>query len=559
MRKAAEKLARASQALFYNPWCTADVLSTLAGLSRDDRRLLADGARFERLAIPAAGGRGYQTVYGLTAAGQRTAAGRYRAPQALAAALLLQHGRLARARQGLAQLAGAGRLLWSLSPWQPKRAGPAFDALLALKAGRERAYLAVLVTPLPGARLAWYLDLLAAWQRWRKAAGAVPAALLLWQPPLEPEGLAVLAAAVRDAADPDRRSSVAWIDGADLAQETTWQPLGQAALGRAWREPGRVSAAALAPGAYLSDGRKSAFPGAATLGGWAHKHSATVAFFLDARAGQIDLLEDLARFPGVSPATLKRLNPQDTARRKLGGRLQALVDAGLVAVTPDGRVLPTEPGLALLAGLRGVSPRAANRDLGWPVRPGQFKNLLAHQAVVLAFLLRLRDEGVLQAWSYNSHQHLFWVPRPEVEKRLRRVVIQPDSAAGVRLGPKQVGAFWLEVDRGTRQAGRLDWKLEKYFLAAGASYASGKVPLVAYLVDRDGRQEENRLQRVARRLARLARQYPGSSLRVFLATGDLLRRAPAPLLDAPVWREFTRGRLSTGLVSLRDGLAGRRA
>lgn len=545
-----EKLTRIGRVLYHNPWCPADVLGALASVGRIDRDLLVGDVCFECLLIPAAGGRGYQSVYGLTAGGQRAFGGLYQSPRRLAQALLLQNERLANARRGLAALARGKALLWSISPWQMNRRSPVFDAFLAVRVGPGQAFLAALVTPMPGARLQWYLDLLAIWTVWRRDSGAVPAVLLLWQPPLEPEGLAVLAAE----AGSEPENTLAIVRGPNLALRSVWKLLNPM---QSW--PGSVPAAALDPAAYALPGRRSPFPGAATLSGWLRKHDQAASFYIQTQAGTLHLLENLARFPGLTRSDQARLDPQNKAIRRLDARLAALQEAGLAVENHTGDCFPTENGLTLLAGLRGVSSGEANRYLGWPVRPKQFKNLDAHQASVLAFLLRLRDENVLMAWNYNNHQHLFWIPRERDGERQRRLLIQPDSAAGVHLGANQTATFWLEVDRGTCQGKRLDWKLEKYFLAAGVRLASGKVPPVLYLIDRDGRLEESRLQRVARRLARLAQKYPSCPLSLLLATGDLFRSARGSLLDAAIWRLFYGGRLSPRLVSLRAALERRYA
>jgi hypothetical protein len=179
--------------LFDNPWCSAALIGRFLELGRTSLGRLSNGALFERVQVPQPDQRGYQALYALTAEGSRRVMNAYRPPRLLAEALLLAYQRLERSREALAGLAGEGRLTWSLSPWRPSRRAPYFDALFALKNRDQKAALIALASPPDPAKLDWYLDLLAAWNRWRKDARAAPAALVLLEPSGDVPGQAVLA------------------------------------------------------------------------------------------------------------------------------------------------------------------------------------------------------------------------------------------------------------------------------------------------------------------------------------------------------------------------------
>jgi hypothetical protein len=165
--------------LFDNPWCSAALIGRFLGLGRSSLGRLSDRALFERIQVPEPGGRGYQALYALTAEGSRRVMNAYRSPRVLAEALLLTYGRLGRSREALSGLAGQGRLAWLLSPWRPSRRAPYFDALFALKIRDQKAALVALASPPEPVKLDWYLDLIAAWNRWSRGERAAPAVLVL--------------------------------------------------------------------------------------------------------------------------------------------------------------------------------------------------------------------------------------------------------------------------------------------------------------------------------------------------------------------------------------------
>jgi hypothetical protein len=213
--------------------------------------------------------------------------------------------------------------------------------------------------------------------------------------------------------------------------------------------------------------------------------------------------------------------------------------------------LPSEAGLALLAGLAGVSPKAFNRYLGWPVRAGAFRKVEQHQDVVTGFMLHLLREGALAHWSFNAARYTFTLPRPQDGAGLRQVRVYPDSAGVLDWEDGQGGLFWLEVDRGTRRGKRLSWKLEKYFLIHFSLAAPTHVPPILYLVSGPAGREEKRLQAVGRALSCLARTRPGTSLTLLLTTMSKVSAWTGPILDAPVWLRFAGDRLDERKVSLR--------
>jgi hypothetical protein len=547
--------------LFYNPWSGAGVIGRLTGLTRHKLEVLEDRVTFARERVPSRDRRGYQDLYALTSLAEKEVAGFSRTERLRGEALLMAYDRLSRARQVLATLAGPRRLVWSISPWRPSRRAPYLDALLALARGQNQASLAGLVVPVKGAGLEWYLEILKAWVGWRRDSSAIPAMLILWNPPLPPGALRYLGQfALRGPQSP-----VFCIFGDLPRGKSGFTPLEPASQGGEGKPPWQFSSvptALLLQEAYLTDAGKTKLRIATVARRRAKKDTNEIAdalaFFTRARRGEIDTLEMLARFPGLSAWGYNQLNPQKKARRTLSARLGLLVTGGLVeaaAETEGGfptRYFLTEKGLGFLAGLSGVSAKARNRSLGFPVRPGRFKNEREHLGAILGFILRLQNERVLLAWDFTAARSLFSIVEGPNGVKIRRLIIQPDSSGALLLGGRRFQLFWLELDRGTRRGRSLAWKLEKYFLARYARFASGPIPPLLYLVDTSTGRDESRLRSIARALLRLGEKYPGARVSVLLTTGALLGRASGPLTRARVWRCFTQGAVSPTLISLRE-------
>jgi hypothetical protein len=285
-------------------------------------------------------------------------------------------------------------------------------------------------------------------------------------------------------------------------------------------------AAALDVTAFRFDGRATPYPKAATLRYWAGRDQSRPAraarTFWELGPTRLELLLLLARFPALATDDLALLSRRRKGRYWVGPRLAELEAAGLASQKLPGRWLPSEAGLALLAGLAGVSPKAFNRYLGWPVRAGAFRNLEQHQDVVTGFMLRLLREGALARWSFNAARYTFTLPRPHDGAGLRQVRVYPDSAGVLNWDDGQGGLFWLEVDQGTRRGKRMSWKLEKYFLIHFSLAAPTHVPPILYLVSGPQGREEQRLEAVGRALSRLARTRPGTALTLLLTTTSKL-------------------------------------
>lgn len=549
MDPAAEPLAAF---LLDNPWCPAGLLGRILGLGRRRLAGLADQVVFERLQAPQSGGRGYQTLYALTAEGARQLGAGYRAPRLLAEALLLSYGRLGRARTGLAGWAEAASIRWTISPWRPTRRAPYFDALLCLNRAPGRAALAALACPPEPVKLDWYQDLLAAWTRWRRKPDLPPAALVIWDPPHGPLAPEVLARPLPD----DPLSPVYVCLHENLADRAAWRHLGAKYAAPLTAPLPECAADAVAVERFRFDLRLAPYPRAVTLRYWAGRDRSQAArsagAFLNAEQAQIELLLLLARFPALLPSDLGLLTGTRLGKKVIRPRLAALAAAGLAQKSSPGRWLPAEAGLALLAGMAGVSLKAYNRSLGWPLRPGAFQSLEAHQDTVTGLMLRLLREGVLSHWSFNAARYTFVMPKPLPGRGLREIRVYPDSAGVLDLDGRSA-LFWLEVDRGTRNGERLSWKLEKYFLIHFALLAPTPVPPILYLVSGPEGREERRLEAVARLLLRLAHARPGTELRLLLTTTTRLAAAGGPLVDAPVWIGFAQDRLAEKLVSLRAG------
>jgi hypothetical protein len=557
-----EIIVKVGRFLFYNPWSPQSLIVRLTGLGRDGASVLGDRAIFERVRIPCWNARGYQDVYGLTAKAQIELTGLSRPPRALGEALLMQYGRLERARQVLAELARAGRLLWSISPWRATPRAPCWDALLAVERGQGQASLAGLVIPMQNASLEWYLDVLACWARWRKASCAIPAMLILWNPPLG----ALARKYLSELTPGDTQSPVVCFFGEALSGIGRFEPLESRLKGREprfdWVQPARVPAELLLQEAFSPDARRRRIPKAGTLSSWAGKDASELAyslsFFYRAHAGEIQLLETLARFPGLTALGYRQLNREKKAGRALARRLSALVSAELVAeVQEPAAGLPTryflaERGLVLLSGLVGVGERAWNRYLGWPLRPGQFRQERQHMGITLDFMLGLQREGVLPAWDFTAARYVYAAFERPMGGKTQRLVILPDSAGAILLSHRRWCLFWLEVDRGTRRGKSLTWKLEKYFLAQFARLISGPIPPLIYLVATPNGRDEKRLRFVAHTLLRLGEKYPGAHFTAVLVTGELLGRSRAPILEARIWRRFYRDAFNPELVSLRE-------
>ena len=213
--------------------------------------------------------------------------------------------------------------------------------------------------------------------------------------------------------------------------------------------------------------------------------------------------------------------------------------------------LPGEKGLALLAGLSGVKTEAANRYLGFPVRPGQFRTQVEHHRITADFMLRLFSEGSLSAWDFIASRFVFSKLRAPSRPEIRKLVILPDSSGMLSLEGGKRSLFWLEVDRGTRKGRRLDAKLEKYFLAYYAWLSWAPIPPLLYLIETFDERDEARLQEIVRRLEKQGRKHPGTPLTVFVTTGDLLRRSIGLLADARIWRRFQCETYHPDVLSLR--------
>jgi hypothetical protein len=555
-----EQLARAARFLFYNPWCSRSVISALAGLDRSGQKQLEEWGLFERIYAPRENAQGHQLVYALSAAGQRALIGRYRSPLLLAEALLMQYGRLDRARQGLVQLSRAGMLGWAVSPWKAGRSGHYFDALFSLRNGNGRALLAALTAPLPYAGAELYLDLISAWGRFCARSFNQPGLLILWNPRLSADACEYLGRSAP--AGPGCRVMV--FHGEDLSADGERLLLGPpgSARGSGWEGLPTLPEARIKQEEFIFSSRRTPYKGGATLGEWAaksgHPGARALINFLDISKGAIDLLGAVTRYPGLSRGDHKYLDPRPRSQRKQAARMEGLLSAGLVEqpLALDGGCLATRSGLALLAGLAGLEPEDANRYLGWPVRAGQFKEQKRHLKSVAGFMLRLKRERALVSWNFLASRARFLIVQPG-ERKLRRVVIWPDSIGIVKLAPKKGAIFWLEVDRGTRRGARLEAKLEKYFLAHTALSATSPVPVIVYLVDTGSEQDEARLRRLSRVLEAAGRRYPGSPLTVLLGTGQLLVKRTGPIMDAPLWRRYWKNACNPGLISLRAGLLGK--
>jgi hypothetical protein len=197
--------------------------------------------------------------------------------------------------------------------------------------------------------------------------------------------------------------------------------------------------------AFRFDGRSTPYPKAATLRYWAGRDQSrparAVRAFWELRPTRLELLLLLARFPALTPDDLALLSRRKKGRYWVGMRLSELEAAGLAGEGLPGRWLPSEAGLALLAGLAGVSPKAFNRYLGWPVRAGAFRKVEQHQDVVTGFMLRLLREGALAHWSFNAARYTFTLPRPQDGAGLRQVRVYPDSAGVLDWETGRVGCF----------------------------------------------------------------------------------------------------------------------
>jgi hypothetical protein len=555
-----EQLARAGRLLFYNPWCSRRVISALAGLDRSGQKQLEERKLFERLRVPRENAQGHQILYALTAGGQRAFTGRYRSPLLLAETLLMQYGRLDRARRGLVQLSLAGMLGWAISPWKATRSGPYFDALFTLCKGNSRALLAALSAPLPYAGPEWHLDLISAWRRFCAKNFNQPALLIFWNPRLSAWACEYLGRNAPAGAG----CRVMVFHGEDLSADGEQLLLGPpgSARGTLWNGPPSLPENRIVQEEFIFASRRTPYRGGATLGEWAeksgHPSACTLVNFLDTQKGALDLLEAIARYPGLSPRDHKYLDSRPRSQRKQAARMKGLLSAGLVEQTGalDGGCLATRSGLALLAGLAGLNTEDANRYLGWPVRASQFKEQHRHLKSVAEFMLRLKRERALVSWNFLASRARFLIVQPG-EHKLRRMVIWPDSIGIVKLAPKVGALFWLEVDRGTRRGSRLEAKLEKYFLAHTALLATSTAPIIVYLVDTGSGQDEARLRQVSRTLEAIGRRYPGSPLSVLLGTGQLLVKSTGPIMGALLWRRYWKNAWNPGLISLRAGLSGK--
>ncbi|HVP22049.1 MAG TPA: replication-relaxation family protein [Anaerolineaceae bacterium] len=277
-------------------------------------------------------------------------------------------------------------------------------------------------------------------------------------------------------------------------------------------------------------------------------------------AGEVQLLESLARFPGLTASGYRVLDPREKSRRAFPHRLSRLCAESLVITGPVGgpeQFYLGEKGLVFLAAVYGMEQKGLNWYLGWPVRARQFRQEAKHNGIALEFMLRLAREKVLAAWDLAATRQEFHQVSSSSTIKGLRLVIFPDSVGALVTGTSRVMLFWLEVDRGTRSGKSLDWKLEKYFLAYRARVASAPVPVILYLVDTGKLLDEGRLRSVGRILQGKAGMYPGSPLVVLLTTRDLVAGvASRPLVEARIWRIFRGGRLEAGLLSLAEAYGG---
>ena len=224
----------------------------------------------------------------------------------------------------------------------------------------------------------------------------------------------------------DPGNPVLWASAEEVAERAKWALLrpGDALYPVTWEPPSGLPGSALAAEDYLKDARqRPAKGGGSTLRAWASRDKSDIAgslaFFYRTRPAEMELLETLSRFPCLSLKAYEKLYPHAKAVRKLHARMKALLSNEL-AIRVEGPAhlyLPGEKGLALLAGLSGVKPEAANRYLGFPVRPGRFRTQVEHHRITADFMLRLFSEGSLSAWDFIASRFVFSNLRAPSEPR----------------------------------------------------------------------------------------------------------------------------------------------
>jgi len=551
-----ELSGRIGRFLFYNPWCTLEIVQQVLGRNEDVLERLSDASRFEKLRVVARHCPQGQDAYALTLEGQRELIGRYRSPTSLSDALLMICSRLEKARRAVAQLALSGLLAWSISPWRPSKRGPYFDALAAVNAnGRSILLVALLGPPHPN-HFAWYLDMLVSWKKWLNANLYLPGVLIFLNPALDTSARTFLSSRWGK----ESKNPVLIFDGEDVSKLAHWSRLGDKGKET---PPGMTAPAAsvlLNPDYYLMDARSTPFKKCYTLRYWA-EHGKTepggmAAFFLKAQMEGIDILEAIARFPGLSVDTWHALYGKMRRVSEWKPSVDRLIQCGFVIADEldGGSYQLTERGLGMLARMMGVGQKQANHYLGWPVRKDRFQRIRPHQELVVKFMLKLKQERALIAWDHNNARYEFWIVRPSLGTGIRRLEIAPDSAGILSMGQSGYRLFWLEVDRGTRRGKRLEAKLEKYFLAHFAIAGQGKVPSILMVIDTPAKAGGKRLQGILEKLVFLSHKHPSAAVRVLLTTWSRLEQIPVSVLDTSAWFCFTEGHASPERFSLRDGL-----
>jgi DNA-binding MarR family transcriptional regulator len=308
---------------------------------------------------------------------------------------------------------------------------------------------------------------------------------------------------------------------------------------------------------------KHAYPKATNLRTWAEANQGSqelardVCSLLALGVPEIQALERIGLHP---PATIRRLRAAGGTvrdRNQMRAKVHRLEDLGLVRTREDAQttITITQSGISLLGALSGISAELADELLGWPNRPQTYARQREHYQRITGFLLWLHRAGRVEDWSTMKCRYRFRDVSVGAVQRWA-VTIHPDGEGDFVFCDGRKVRFWLEVDRGTRTGRRFSAQLEKYYLIRYARIQAVNIPVLLYITDTGGEQDEGRLRSAARRLARQGQtRYPESRLHILFTTGDLIDRFdegdPGVVR---IWRRFARGRLERELLSLEQGL-----